>query len=66
MADTRDPYDGEPYYCSFCGSGWNEYQACEETDCKLEKDEVARHRQQRRRPVGSATQEAQRNARERE
>jgi hypothetical protein len=34
--DVRTPTDGKPFYCVFCGSGWNEYQACEDTRCELE------------------------------
>jgi hypothetical protein len=40
----RDPYDGQPFYCKICGAGWNEYGACEETDCKLETIEEAQAR----------------------
>lgn len=42
----RTSTDGEPFYCTFCGSGWNEYGACEDVRCTLEtKDEaMKRHR----------------------
>ena len=40
----RDPKDGQPYYCSVCGMGWNEYGACEEVDCELESAESAQKR----------------------
>lgn len=40
----RLPIDGEPYYCVFCGSGWNEYGACEDVRCQLETKEVALQR----------------------
>ena len=43
----RSSTDGKPFYCTICGSGWNEYMACsmrrrnrgiprEEMDCELE------------------------------
>ena len=50
---SRDPYDGQPYYCTFCGMGWNEYGACEEVDCVLESPEAAQRRQQTRRKLSS-------------
>jgi len=37
----RDSKDGEPFYCTTCGAGWNEYGACEEVDCALESKEAA-------------------------
>lgn len=41
----RDSTDGQPFYCTFCGSGWNEYLACEDVRCELEttKDATARY-----------------------
>jgi hypothetical protein len=44
----RTPDDGEPFYCTVCGLGWNEYIACEETDCRLETREQAEARADRR------------------
>lgn len=32
----RTVTDGKPYYCVVCGSGWNEYGACESVACQLE------------------------------
>lgn len=40
----RTPADGEPYYCTFCGLGWNEYGACEDVRCALETKEEAAKR----------------------
>jgi hypothetical protein len=40
----RTPTDGEPYYCTFCGSGWNEYCACEDVRCVLETCAEAKSR----------------------
>lgn len=40
----RDHTDGEPFYCVFCGSGWNEYGACEDVRCELEEKQVAMKR----------------------
>jgi hypothetical protein len=37
----RTTKDGLPYYCKTCGLGWNEYGACEETNCELESHEEA-------------------------
>jgi hypothetical protein len=51
----RDPHDGQPYYCTLCGAGWNEYGACEEPDCKLETVEAAQARAQKKRKVTSDT-----------
>jgi hypothetical protein len=50
---ARDPHDGQPFYCTLCGAGWNEYGACEEPDCKLESLEVAQLRAQRKRKTTS-------------
>lgn len=51
---SRDPYDGEPYYCVTCGVGYPEFMACEEPDaCKLESREKAQARKRKRRDVGS-------------
>ncbi len=33
---TRQPYNGRPYYCIKCGSGFNEFMACELPHCELE------------------------------
>lgn len=41
----RSPTDGEPFYCAFCGSGWNEYGACEDVRCELETKATALKRQ---------------------
>lgn len=40
MSD-RTPYDGEPFYCTFCGSGLGEFYACEDVRCVLESKEAA-------------------------
>ncbi len=37
----RTTTDGLPYYCTYCGSGWNEYGACEDVRCELESNEKA-------------------------
>jgi hypothetical protein len=50
----RDPYDGEPYYCSVCGAGLAELIACEEVECALETKAAAEARQRRRRPMTTA------------
>lgn len=36
--------DGKPYYCTVCGVGRREYEACERTDCKLETKAEAQKR----------------------
>jgi hypothetical protein len=36
QSGIRTVTDGKPYYCTFCGMGWNEYGACEDVRCKLE------------------------------
>ncbi len=41
----RTPHDGKPYYCRECGSGFSEFMACEEPDCKLEDRRTAMQRQ---------------------
>lgn len=38
------PYNGLPYYCKICNMGFDEYIACELTDCELESEEDARSR----------------------
>ena len=40
----RTPADGQPFYCTYCGSGWNEYGACEDVRCELESKEEAMNR----------------------
>lgn len=40
----RDSKDGEPFYCTHCGSGWGEYTACEDVRCALETKEAAMKR----------------------
>jgi hypothetical protein len=50
----RSSLDGEPFYCTFCGMGWNEFQACEDVRCILETPEAAAKRAQewrRKRPL---------------
>ena len=42
--NLRLPNDGKPYYCTFCGSGFNEYSACEDVRCVLETIEQAQKR----------------------
>jgi len=49
----RDPYDGQPYYCTVCGMGVGEDMACEDSVCELESEAVAQLRARRKRPVGS-------------
>lgn len=41
---NRTPDDGEPFYCTYCGSGYEEYGACEDVRCKLETKETAMKR----------------------
>lgn len=50
---TRNPQDGEPYYCTFCGAGWNEYGACEDVRCVLETkvQALTRYEQEHETPV---------------
>lgn len=48
---VRDYQDGEPFYCTFCGSGWNEYGACEDVRCKLETKEAAMQRYKPSAPI---------------
>jgi len=38
---TRTLTDGFPFYCTYCGMGWDEVMACEEIDCQLESEEEA-------------------------
>lgn len=40
----RSPYDGDPFYCTTCRLGFNEYGACEEVGCQLESKKVSRQR----------------------
>lgn len=44
---NRHHLDGEPFYCTFCGSGFNEYGACEDVRCKLETKETAMKRKRK-------------------
>ena len=44
----RTPYDGKPYYCIFCGLGLGEYYACEDVRCRLETEEAAIERRDRK------------------
>jgi hypothetical protein len=41
---VRTVTDGKPFYCLFCGAGWNEYGACEDVRCVLEPREEAQKR----------------------
>lgn len=36
--------NGKPYYCALCGLGGGEYAACEEGDCQLESEDIAKAR----------------------
>ena len=41
----RSSTDGKPFYCTICGSGWNEYMVCRaEMDCELESKAEAMKR----------------------
>ena len=62
----RSPYDGEPFYCVTCGSGFAEYGACEDTECKLETPAAALARQHKRRSTASTATELVRAAQARE
>lgn len=44
QANIRTTTDGQPYYCTFCGMGWNEYGACEDVRCVLESTVEAQKR----------------------
>jgi hypothetical protein len=46
MNERRSPFDGQPYYCTFCGSGLGEYYACDDVRCVLESAEAAKARKQ--------------------
>lgn len=48
---SRDPKDGEPFYCTFCGLGWNEYGACEDVRCELETKDAALQRFEPSEPI---------------
>lgn len=48
MSDERKSTDGRPYYCVICGCGFDEYIACEEPDCQLEREEAAKSRKIKR------------------
>lgn len=37
----RSPYDGHPFYCKICGSGWDGYLDCKDGDCELESTRTA-------------------------
>lgn len=47
----RDSRDGEPFYCTFCGSGWGEYSACEDVRCQLESNDEAMRRHEPSAPI---------------
>jgi hypothetical protein len=38
------PTDGKPFYCTYCGSGWDELMHCEDVRCVLETKEEAMKR----------------------
>ena len=44
MSDKRTPTDGKPFYCAYCGAGWNEYGACDDVLCQLESKAAALNR----------------------
>lgn len=46
---SRSPYDGRPYYCLTCGSGFSEFVACSELDCDLETEIEAQDRARKKR-----------------
>lgn len=46
MSGERHMYDGKPFYCAWCGAGFDEYLACEEPQCQLESLDAAIARQQ--------------------
>lgn len=50
---TRDPYDGQPFYCLVCGGDYTELDACTESECRLESVESALLRQRRRKSISS-------------
>jgi hypothetical protein len=45
--DRRTHIDGKPFYCKYCGSGFDEYLACEHPLCELEDALTAQERQTR-------------------
>ena len=47
MSKRRTPYDGEPFYCTYCGIGFGEFMACEDLNCQLETKLAAEQRQRR-------------------
>ena len=44
---SRDHYDGWPFYCAFCGVGFSDVMACEETECCFESEPGAQSRHRR-------------------
>jgi hypothetical protein len=46
LMDRRST-DGNPYYCTTCGAGFDEFMACEMPDCELESKQTAKQRQRR-------------------
>jgi hypothetical protein len=61
-ADTRTPLDGRPYFCSFCGLGYAEFMACQESQCTLETRRTALARAQRNAEKRAAESDARRRA----
>jgi hypothetical protein len=39
--NSRTPRDGQPYYCTYCGSGFAELMACEDGPCEIESHTAA-------------------------
>ena len=40
----RSPFDGQPFYCTTCQAGFDEFLKCENAGCALESVEVAEER----------------------
>lgn len=54
----RNPYDGKPYYCAECGCGLGEFMACDDPECHLELEEVAKRRAEEHRQMGQILADA--------
>lgn len=48
MGEMRTPYDGQPYFCIYCGLSFAEYMACDSTNCQLETRGAAIDRAEKR------------------
>jgi len=56
MTGSRDPFDGQPYYCAVCGEPMNTSAECDSMECFPEAKATAEARQRRRRPLTTAAQ----------